>query len=97
MKDFLSQVRYRRRGEYCMVRFFGSLNTAYREPLIMFFDDRLREGCLYFILDFEKTDYISSTIWGAFFRIMRFDRIFKTYPDIYGAVREFGLEGLDIS
>ncbi|MEO0207377.1 MAG: STAS domain-containing protein [candidate division WOR-3 bacterium] len=109
MKNFDKQVRYRKEGEYCVVRFLGSLDTAYRESLIMFFDDRMREDCKYFILDFEKTDYMSSTVWGALititkrarerggdvylcavhgqlesiFRIMRFDKIFKVYPDVY--------------
>ncbi|MEO0139891.1 MAG: hypothetical protein ABIL16_02470 [candidate division WOR-3 bacterium] len=54
MKNFDKQVRYRKEGEYCVVRFLGSLDTAYRESLIMFFDDRMREDCKYFILDFEK-------------------------------------------
>lgn len=81
MKDFLSQVRYRKSGEYCVVRFIGSLDTVYREPLLMFFADRLKEGLRYFIIDLAKTDYMSSTIWGALITVAK--RVRENGGDIY--------------
>ncbi len=119
MRNIGEVVKFRRDGDIGIVRFIGELDTAMREPLIVFFDDKLADGVRYFVIDFSEATYISSAIWGALitvlkhareiggdiitcglkdktlkiYKIMAFDKVFKTYSDVYEAIKSLKGEG----
>jgi len=53
------------------VRLIGEIDTTLREPLLVFFDDKIADGIDFFIIDLSEAHYISSAIWGAFITILK--------------------------
>ncbi len=113
MRSIGDVLKFRRDGNVGIVRLIGEIDTAMREPLIVFFDDKLADGVDTFIVDLSEANYVSSAIWGALitvlkhtrerggdivvcapkgqvlkvYKVMAFDKVFKTYNDIYEALR----------
>ncbi len=114
MRHIGEVLKFRREGRIGVVRLIGEVDTALREPLIVFFDDKLADGVDIFVIDLSETTYISSAIWGALitvlkhtrerggdiiicgpkgqvrkvYEVMAFDKVFKTYNDVYEALAD---------
>ncbi len=113
MRSIGEVLKFRRDGNIGIVRLIGEIDTAMREPLIVFFDDKLADGVDTFIVDLSEADYVSSAIWGALitvlkhardrggdilicspkgqvlkvYKVMAFEKVFKTYSDVYEALK----------
>ncbi|NPB03594.1 MAG: STAS domain-containing protein [Thermotogae bacterium] len=71
MRNIGEVLKFRREGDVGIVRFIGEVDTAMREPIIVFFDDKIADGVTTFVIDLSETDYISSAIWGALITILK--------------------------
>jgi len=119
MRNIGDVLKFRRDGRIGIVRLIGEIDTAMREPLIVFFDDKLADGVDIFIVDLSEADYVSSAIWGALitvlkharerggdilicgpkgqvlkvYKVMAFDKVFRTFKDVYEALKAVKGEG----
>lgn len=112
MRDLGEKIKFRQEDNIGVVRLLGEFDTDDREPLIVYFDDKMKKGIRHFIVDLSETVYIPSAVWGALitilkharenngdvyicgiqgqpekvFRVMSFDKVFKTFKDVYEAL-----------
>lgn len=81
MKDIGEKVKFRKENSIGVVRLLGEFDTEDREPLIVYFDDKMREGIIHFIVDLSETVYIPSAVWGALITILKHAR--ENGGDVY--------------
>ncbi len=65
MRDIGEKVKFRKENSIAIIRLLGDFDTEDREPLIVYFDDKMREGTKHFLVDLSETTYIPSAVWGA--------------------------------
>lgn len=113
MRSLGDVLKFRRDGNIGIVRLIGEIDTTMREPLLVFFDDKMADGVDIFIIDLSEAEYVSSAIWGALitvlkharerggdiivcspkgqvlkvYKVMAFDKVFRTYSDVYEALK----------
>jgi len=74
MREITERVKFRKDGDIGVFRFLGDFDIEDREPLIIYFDDKLGEGIRKFVIDLSETTYIPSAVWGALITILKHAR-----------------------
>ena len=81
MREITERVKFRKEGDIGLFRLLGDFDIEDREPLIVYFDDKLKEGIRKFIIDLSETTYIPSAVWGALITILKHAR--ENSGDVY--------------
>ncbi len=74
MREITEKVKFRKDGDIGVFRLLGEFDIEDREPLIVYFDDKIREGVRRFIIDLSEVTYIPSAVWGALITILKHTR-----------------------
>jgi anti-anti-sigma factor len=74
VRKITEKVKFRKEGDIGLFRLLGDFDIEDREPLIVYFDDKLKEGIRKFIIDLSEATYIPSAVWGALITILKHAR-----------------------